>query len=105
MLPEIMAPIIVFTVHKHAIASRLAHSTRAAAVVSKTDPLSILVDEVERLSAFANELSLGALILIRARTCSGLSRCRFPDDWPRLLRRYRKQGFTAPDVDRQKLIL
>jgi DNA-binding NarL/FixJ family response regulator len=56
MLHEIVpdTPIILFTVFKDAILSRLARNTGVASVVSKTDPLTILTDEIQRLTGWAN---------------------------------------------------
>ena len=56
VLREIMpdTPIILFTVFIDSMISRLAHNAGVASVVSKTDQLTILADEVQRLTAFAN---------------------------------------------------
>lgn len=44
-------PIILFTVFKDAILSRLAHNVGVASVLSKTDQLATLADEIQRLTA------------------------------------------------------
>jgi two-component system nitrate/nitrite response regulator NarL len=56
MLHEIVpeTPIILFTVFKDAVLSRLAHNAGVAAIVSKTDQLTILADEVQRLTGWVN---------------------------------------------------
>jgi DNA-binding NarL/FixJ family response regulator len=56
MLHEIVpdTPIILFTVHKDAVLSRLAHNAGVSSVLSKTDQLSVLSDEVQRLTAWPN---------------------------------------------------
>jgi two-component system, NarL family, nitrate/nitrite response regulator NarL len=56
MLHEIVpdTPIILFTVFKDAVLSRLAHNAGVASVVSKTDQLTILTDEVQRLTGWVN---------------------------------------------------
>lgn len=56
MLHEIVpdTPIILFTVHKDAILSRLALNAGVTSVVSKTDQLTMLVDEVQRLTGWVN---------------------------------------------------
>jgi DNA-binding NarL/FixJ family response regulator len=56
VLREIMpeTPIILFTVFIDSMISRLAHNAGVASVVSKTDQLTILADEVQRLTASAN---------------------------------------------------
>ena len=56
MLHEIVpdTPIILFTIHKDAILSRLAHNAGVTSVVSKTDQLIILADEVQRLTGWVN---------------------------------------------------
>jgi DNA-binding NarL/FixJ family response regulator len=45
------APIILFTFYKDVIPSRLAHDAGVASVLSKTDQLATLADEVQRLTA------------------------------------------------------
>jgi two-component system nitrate/nitrite response regulator NarL len=47
-------PIILFTVFKDAIPFRMAQAAGVASVVSKTDQLTILADEVERLTGWKN---------------------------------------------------
>ena len=47
-------PIILFTVFKDAIPIRLAHTAGVASVVSKSDQLTILADEVHRLIDWTN---------------------------------------------------
>jgi two-component system nitrate/nitrite response regulator NarL len=47
-------PIILFTVFKEAIPLRMAQEAGVASVVSKTDQLTILADEVERLTGWKN---------------------------------------------------
>src|ERR1700730_15202976 len=56
MLHEIVSetPIILFTVFKDAVLSRLAHNAGVASIVSKTDQLTILADEVQRLTGWVN---------------------------------------------------
>ena len=56
MLHEIVpkTPIILFTVFKDAVLSRLAHNAGVASIVSKTDQLTILTDEVQRLTGWVN---------------------------------------------------
>ena len=56
MLHEIVpeTPIILFTVFKDAVLSRLAHNAGVASIVSKTDQLTILADEVQRLTGWVN---------------------------------------------------
>jgi two-component system, NarL family, nitrate/nitrite response regulator NarL len=44
-------PIILLTIYKDAIPVRLAHSAGVATVLSKTDHLNVLADEVQRLTA------------------------------------------------------
>jgi DNA-binding NarL/FixJ family response regulator len=44
-------PIIMFTLYKDAIFSRLAHDAGVATILSKSDPLATLVDEIQRLTA------------------------------------------------------
>lgn len=50
--PEI--PIILFTLFKDGILDRLAQAAGVASVVSKSDELTFLADEVQRLTARAN---------------------------------------------------
>jgi DNA-binding NarL/FixJ family response regulator len=45
------SPIILFTFHKDAIPSCQARDAGVASVLSKTDPLTTLADEVQRLTA------------------------------------------------------
>lgn len=47
-------PIILFTLFKDEILDRLAHAAGVASVVSKSDELTMLADEVQRLTACAN---------------------------------------------------
>ena len=56
MLHEIVpdTPIILFTVFKDAVLSRLAHYAGVASIVSKTDQLTMLADEVQRLTGWVN---------------------------------------------------
>ena len=56
MLHEIVphTPIIMFTFYKDAILSRLAHNSGVTSVVSKADQLTILADEVQRLTMAPN---------------------------------------------------
>ena len=56
MLHEIVpdTPIILFTVFKDAVLSRLAQNAGVASIVSKTDQLTILTDEVQRLTGWVN---------------------------------------------------
>jgi two-component system nitrate/nitrite response regulator NarL len=44
-------PIILFSLYKDAIPSDLAHAAGVSSVVSKGDQLTVLADEVERLTA------------------------------------------------------
>ena len=44
-------PIILYTLYKDAIPSRMAHAAGVDSVVSKTDQLSTLANEVQRLTA------------------------------------------------------
>jgi DNA-binding NarL/FixJ family response regulator len=44
-------PIILFTFYKNAIPSDLAQAAGVSSILSKTDQLSILADEVQRLTA------------------------------------------------------
>ena len=50
-------PIILFTVFKDAIPIRLAHTAGVTSVVSKSDQLTILADEVHRLTGWTNQRS------------------------------------------------
>jgi DNA-binding NarL/FixJ family response regulator len=56
MLHEIvpLTPIIMFTFYKDAILSRLAHNSGVTSVVSKADQLTVLADEVQRLTMAPN---------------------------------------------------
>jgi two-component system nitrate/nitrite response regulator NarL len=56
MLHEIVpeTPIILFTVFKDAVLSRLARNAGVTSIVSKTDQLTILADEVQRLTGWVN---------------------------------------------------
>jgi two-component system nitrate/nitrite response regulator NarL len=56
MLHEIVpdTPIILFTVFKDAVLSRLAQNAGVASIVSKTDQLTMLADEVQRLTGWVN---------------------------------------------------
>ena len=56
MLHEVVpdTPIIMFTLYKDPILSRLAHNSGVTSVVSKTDQLTILADEVQRLTTSTN---------------------------------------------------
>jgi DNA-binding NarL/FixJ family response regulator len=47
-------PIILFTVFKEAIPLRMAQAAGVASIVSKTDQLATLADEVERLTSWEN---------------------------------------------------
>jgi CheY-like chemotaxis protein len=47
-------PIILFTLYEDAISSRIAHAVGVTSVISKTDQLPKLADEVQRLTAFRN---------------------------------------------------
>jgi DNA-binding NarL/FixJ family response regulator len=47
-------PIILFTVFKEAIPLRMAQAAGVASIVSKTDQLATLADEVQRLTCLAN---------------------------------------------------
>ena len=47
-------PIILFTVFKEAIPLRMAQAAGVASIVSKTDQLTLLADEVQRLTGWAN---------------------------------------------------
>jgi DNA-binding NarL/FixJ family response regulator len=50
--PEI--PIILFTIYNGAVIERLAHNVGIASVISKTDQLTVLADEVQRLTRYEN---------------------------------------------------
>jgi DNA-binding NarL/FixJ family response regulator len=52
VVPDI--PIILFTFFKDAILSRLAHNAGVTSVLSKTDQLATLADEIRRLTGWAN---------------------------------------------------
>ena len=56
MLHEIVpeTPIILFTFYKDVISPVIAHASGVASVVSKGDQLTILADEVHRLTGWAN---------------------------------------------------
>jgi two-component system response regulator NreC len=47
-------PIILFTIYKDGVIGRLAHNVGVASVVSKTEQLSVLADEVQRLTVSLN---------------------------------------------------
>ncbi len=47
-------PIILFTIYKDAIPIPLARAAGVASVLSKTDQLTLLADEIQRLTASAN---------------------------------------------------
>jgi two-component system response regulator NreC len=47
-------PIILFTIYNNTVLERLAHNVGVASVVSKTEQLTILLDEVQRLTASPN---------------------------------------------------
>lgn len=47
-------PIILLTIYKDAIPIRLAHTSGVDSVLSKTEQLTILADEVQRLTGCAN---------------------------------------------------
>jgi CheY-like chemotaxis protein len=47
-------PIILFTFYKDVIPIRMAHEAGIAAIVSKSDQLTILADEVQRLTGWKN---------------------------------------------------
>ena len=47
-------PIILFTFYKHAIPGDLAQAAGVSSILSKTDQLSMLADEVQRLTDRAN---------------------------------------------------
>jgi DNA-binding NarL/FixJ family response regulator len=52
VVPDI--PIILFTFFKDAILDRLAHNAGVTTVLSKTDQLGTLADEIQRLTGWAN---------------------------------------------------
>jgi DNA-binding NarL/FixJ family response regulator len=56
MLHEVVpkTPIILFTFYKDVISPVIAHAAGVASVVSKGDRLTILADEVHRLTGWAN---------------------------------------------------
>jgi two-component system, NarL family, response regulator NreC len=56
MLREIApgTPIILFTIYKDPVLSRLARNAGVTSVISKTDQLSALADEVQRLTGWPN---------------------------------------------------
>lgn len=45
-------PIILFTLYRNEILERLAHSAGVASVVSKADEITVLADEVQRLTSY-----------------------------------------------------
>src|ERR1700722_19111983 len=47
-------PIIVFTIYTGAVIERLAHNVGVASVISKTEQLTKLADEVQRLTMSSN---------------------------------------------------
>jgi two-component system nitrate/nitrite response regulator NarL len=47
-------PIILLTIYKDAIPLRLARNAGVASVLSKTDQLTVLADEVQRLTGYTN---------------------------------------------------
>jgi DNA-binding NarL/FixJ family response regulator len=47
-------PIILFTFYKDAVPRDLAQASGVASILSKTDQLAMLADEVQRLTALAN---------------------------------------------------
>ena len=47
-------PVILFTVYNDPVIARLAHNVGVASVVLKTDQLTTLADEVQRLTASLN---------------------------------------------------
>jgi two-component system chemotaxis response regulator CheY len=51
-------PIILFTFHKEALPMDLAQAAGVSSIISKTDQLASLADEVQRLTHSANWLSL-----------------------------------------------
>lgn len=56
MLREVVpaTPIILFTVYKDETISSLAHNAGVASVISKTEQLTILADEVQKLTGWTN---------------------------------------------------
>jgi two-component system response regulator NreC len=52
MAPQI--PIILFTIYNGAVIERLAHNVGVASVISKTDQLTKLADELQRLTMSTN---------------------------------------------------
>jgi two-component system response regulator NreC len=52
MAPE--TPIILFTIYNDAVIDRLAHNVGVASVISKTEQLTKLADEVQRLTMSTN---------------------------------------------------
>lgn len=48
------APIILLTIYKDAIPIPVAHAAGVASVLSKTDQLTLLVDEIQRLTGSSN---------------------------------------------------
>jgi two-component system response regulator NreC len=52
MAPD--TPLILFTMYNDAVMARLAHSVGVASVISKTDQLTKLADEVQRLTMSTN---------------------------------------------------
>jgi two-component system response regulator NreC len=47
-------PIILFTIYNGAVIARLALNVGIASVISKTDQLTVLADEVQRLTRYEN---------------------------------------------------
>jgi two-component system, NarL family, nitrate/nitrite response regulator NarL len=47
-------PIILFTFHKDVISIRMAQGAGVASVISKSDKLALLADEIQRLSGWEN---------------------------------------------------
>lgn len=47
-------PLILFTMYNDAVMDRLAHNVGISSVISKTDQLTALADEVQRLTAAPN---------------------------------------------------
>jgi DNA-binding NarL/FixJ family response regulator len=52
MVPDI--PIILFTIYKDGVIGQLAHNAGVASVISKSDQLTMLADEVQRLTMSPN---------------------------------------------------
>jgi two-component system, NarL family, response regulator NreC len=52
IMPEI--PIILFTIFNDSVIARLAHNVGVASVISKTDQLTKLADEIQRLTMSMN---------------------------------------------------